>query len=140
MRKMKTILMAAVLCVAITKAYANDDCLYLYKAHVTDVYDADTITVDIDLGFNTWIKDERIRLARIDAPEVRGKEKVQGKLARDWLREKILGEEILLRTVKSKKGADSKGKYGRYLGEVMLDGVNMNDALVEVGHAEYREY
>ena len=125
---------------ATASLHANDDCLYLYKAHVTDVYDADTITVDIDLGFNTWIKDERIRLARIDAPEVRGKEKIEGKAARDWLRERILGKEILLRTVKSKKGADSKGKFGRYLGEVIINDVNMNDELVKVGHAEYREY
>ena len=140
MRKLKTILMVAVLCIAAVNVHANDDCLYLYKAHVTDAYDADTITVDIDLGFNTWIHGERIRLARINAPEVKGKEKVQGKLARDWLRERILGKEILLRTIKSKKGADSKGKYGRYLGEIMLDGENMNDALVEAGHAEYKEY
>ena len=93
-----------------------------------------------DFVVHTWIHDEKIRLARIDAPEVRGKEKVQGKLARDWLREKILGKEILLRTIKNKKGADSKGKYGRYLGGITLDGVNLNNALVEVGHAEYREY
>ena len=65
------------LCMAAMNVHANDDCLYLYKAHVTDVYDADTITVNVDLGFNTWIHDEKIRLARIDAPEVRGKEKVQ---------------------------------------------------------------
>lgn len=130
----------ALLLVFTCTSYASDDCLYLYKAHVTAVYDADTITVDIDLGFHTWIKDERIRLARIDAPEVRGKEKVEGKQARDWLRDKILGKEILLRTIRSKKGADSKGKYGRYLGEVMINDVNMNDELVRVGHAEYRDY
>jgi micrococcal nuclease len=130
----------ALLLILASNVYANDDCLYLYKAHVTDVYDADTITVDVDLGFHTWIKGERIRLSRIDAPEVRGKEKVEGKLARDWLREKILGKEILLRTIKSKKGKDSKGKFGRYLGEVILNDVNMNDELVKVGHAEYRDY
>ena len=133
----KNILIAAVLCILAVNLQANDDCLYLYKAHVTDVYDGDTIT--IDLGFNTWIKDERIRLARINTPEVRGKEKVEGKLARDWLREKILNQDILLRTIKSKKGADSKGKYGRYLGEIMLDGMNLVDAgLLIIWNTEWK--
>ena len=133
-------LLALVLFLTTTHAITDNDCLYLYKAHVTDVYDADTITVNVDLGFHTWAHDEKIRLARINAPEVRGKEKVQGKVARDWLRNKILGKAILLRTLKNKKGADSKGKFGRYLGEVILDGVNINDTLVEVGHAEYKDY
>jgi len=118
----------------------NDDCLYLYKANVVDVYDGDTITVDLDLGFNTWIKNERIRLARIDSPEVKGKEKILGKKSRDWLKEKILGKEILLRTIKSKKGTDSKGKFGRYLGEIILDGENINDMMVKNGFAHYKNY
>ena len=28
-----------------------------------------------------------------------------------------------------------KGKYGRILGELICDGVNLNDALIENGHA-----
>lgn len=137
---MRTLICIALILISSAQLSANDDCLYLYKAHVTDVYDADTITVDIDLGFSTWIHDERIRLARINAPEVRGKEKVEGKEARDYLRKRILGKEILLRTIRSTKGRDSKGKYGRYIGEIMLDGVNINDELVKVGHAEYKDY
>lgn len=43
--------------------------LYKYCAKVMSVYDGDTIRVDIDLGLKTWIKNESIRLNRINAPE-----------------------------------------------------------------------
>lgn len=114
---------------------ANDDCLYTYKAQVTDVYDGDTITVNVDLGFHTWIHDEKIRLARINAPEVKGKEKEAGIASRDWLRERILGKTILLRTLR-----DKREKFGRYLGELYLDESNINDELVTTGHAIYQKY
>jgi len=53
------------------------DNLYYYRARVTKVYDGDTITVDIDLGFHVGLKSEKIRLYRIDTPEVRGPEREQ---------------------------------------------------------------
>jgi len=40
---------------------------YLYKAEPRDIVDADTLLLDIDLGFEV-IRRQRIRLARIDAP------------------------------------------------------------------------
>ena len=46
--------------------------LYFYKANVTSVYDGDTITADIDLGLGVFIKKQKLRLSRIDAPELRG--------------------------------------------------------------------
>ncbi len=46
--------------------------LYNYKAVVKSVYDGDTCTVDIDLGLGTWVHGEKLRLYRINAPEVRG--------------------------------------------------------------------
>ena len=46
--------------------------LYTYKANVTAVYDGDTCTVDIDLGLHTWVRNEKIRLYGINAPEIRG--------------------------------------------------------------------
>ena len=54
--------------------------LYHYKAFVTQVYDGDTVTVDIDLGLHTWMKGEKLRLYRINAPELRGEEKEAGKI------------------------------------------------------------
>jgi len=109
--------------------------MYEYKAQVVKVYDGDTITVDVDLGFKTCIKGEKIRLLRINAPEVRGEEKESGKLSRDFLKNLLLDQEIMLRTTK-----DKKGKYGRYLGEVFFNGSNVNDLMVEKGFAKYQDY
>ncbi|MCA9935493.1 MAG: thermonuclease family protein [Ardenticatenaceae bacterium] len=114
--------------------------LYTYKAIVQSVYDGDTCTVDIDLGLRTWVHDEKLRLARINAPEVRGEEREAGLRSRDFLRSKIDGQKIVVETIK-----DQKGKYGRYLAEIWLeDGddtwVNVNDLLVQEGFAEYKEY
>ncbi len=113
----------------------DENSFYLYKAVISSVYDGDTVTADIDLGFHVWIHDEKLRLSRINAPEVRGKERPEGLISRDWLREKIQGKAVVIKTVK-----DKKGKYGRYLIEIILDGVNINDELVKNKLAEYKSY
>ena len=110
--------------------------LYFYKAHVTKVYDGDTCHMDIDLGLHTWIHGQIIRLARIDAPELRKDEREQGLKSRDYLRELILDKDIFLETKK-----DKKGKYGRYIGEIwILDDqskyINVNDKMVTEGYAK----
>ena len=75
-----------------------------------------------------------MRLARIDAWEVRGEERPAGLIARDWLRTQILGKDIEVETSKT-------GKYGRYIAEVFtVDGGCLNDALVANGHAKYHDY
>ncbi len=117
-----------------------DDKKYYYQANVTAVYDGDTCTVDIDLGLKTWVHGEKIRVTRINAPEVRGAERPEGLLARDFLRDKILGKTVILQTLR-----DKKGKYGRYLGEIWLEDdagewINISDLLVQEGFAEYKEY
>jgi micrococcal nuclease len=114
--------------------------LYIYKAFVEEVYDGDTITVDIDLGFKTHLKGEKLRLNRIDAPELKGSTRAKGIKSRDFLREQILGKEIFIETIK-----DKQEKYGRYLAEVHLEtgkdtSVIVNDLLVEKGFAVYRKY
>lgn len=109
--------------------------LYYYKAEVIKVYDGDTITVDIDLGMGVWLRAQKIRLANINTPEIRGDEREEGLKSRDWLRDKILGKEIFLKTIK-----DKKGKYGRWLGEVWLNEENVNELLVEKGMAEKVKY
>jgi micrococcal nuclease len=116
------------------------DNLYFYKAVVQSVYDGDTCTVDIDLGLHTWMHGEKVRLYRINAPEVRGAEREAGLQSRDFLRSQIEGKTVLIQTIK-----DRKGKFGRYLAEIWLedeDGgrVNVNDLLVQQGYAAYKDY
>jgi len=108
--------------------------MYTYRAFVMGVYDGDTITVRVDLGFHTFVE-QRLRLARINAWEVRGTERPAGLLARDWLRSQILGKDVTVTT------SQEKGKYGRYIAEVELpDGGNLSDALVATGNAKYQNY
>jgi len=103
---------------------------YIYKAFVTGVYDGDTITVDIDLGMDTWKMNVKMRLARIDTPEMRGAEKEAGKVVRDYVRGMLLNKDVVIKTEK-----DKTGKYGRYLAEVFIDDMNVNDHLLEEGMA-----
>ena len=109
--------------------------LYQYRAIVTKVYDGDTITVNIDLGLKSWRFGEKIRLYGIDTPEIRGPERAEGLVARDALREMILNREVNIKTYR-----DKKGKYGRWLGVIELDGVNINEKLVMLGFAVRAEY
>ena len=118
---------------------AKDAELYHYAAQVQSVYDGDTCRADIDLGLNMWLRNEKLRLVRINAPEMTGPDKALGMASRDFLRGLIDGREIIIETLK-----DQRGKYGRYLAEIWVDqdGIwqNVNDALVAAGHAVYQEY
>jgi micrococcal nuclease len=104
--------------------------LYNYKAFVTSVYDGDTITCDIDCGFGVILKKQKIRLYGINTPEIRGESKELGIISRDKLREQILDKYIILKTIK-----DKKGKYGRYLGIIYINNININEWLIENGYA-----
>ena len=114
--------------------------LYHYKAVVRSVYDGDTCTVDIDLGLGIWVHGEKIRLHRINAPELRGTSREAGLHSRDFLRSQIEGKEVYIQTFK-----DKREKYGRYIGNIWLESktgawINVNDVMVEQGHAIYQSY
>ncbi len=112
---------------------------YKYKATVVSVYDGDTITVNIDLGFGVILQKKKIRLYGINTPEVRGEERERGLVSRDYLRELIDGKEIILETIR-----DKTVKYGRYLGIIHFDIidelVNVNELLVTEGLAVEAQY
>jgi micrococcal nuclease len=103
--------------------------MYEYGCTVTRVVDGDTIDVVLDLGFSILHKC-RVRLYGIDTPESRTKnqdEKVRGKLAEKYLKDAIKnGKEIVLQT----KIKDSKGKFGRVLANLVVDGININQSLI----------
>tara|TARA_R110001592_G_scaffold275122_3_gene542096 strand:+ start:3204 stop:3533 length:330 start_codon:yes stop_codon:yes gene_type:complete len=105
--------------------------MYEYRALVRKVYDGDTITVDIDLGFDMILRNQKIRLLGINTPEVRGKEREAGLVSRNALRERIGNKWITIKTQQ-----DKKGKYGRWLGILFLHEENINNWLVNEGLAE----
>ncbi len=107
--------------------------LYTYAARLCRVVDADTILLHLDRGFKDY-SIKTIRLARIDAPEVRGKDKAQGLVAKKWLEQKLQQHDRL--TIQSLE-LDS---FGRSIAEVWYwEGdcwVNLSDELLKLGLAE----
>jgi len=107
------------------------DNLYTYRAIITSVYDGDTVTADIDLGMNIWLRGERLRLWGIDTPELRrGTRRQAARKARDFLRTQILGQKVIIKTIR-----DRKGKYGRYLAVIYKGRVNINDLMISKSYA-----
>lgn len=96
--------------------------MYNYLAQITAVHDGDTVTVDIDLGFGTWLKGQKIRLAGLNAPELRLPE---GAISRDFLAELVNGRAVMIDTIK-----DKREKYGRWLGVLWVGRVNVNELLI----------
>ena len=112
--------------------------MFQYNATITDVYDGDTVTADIDLGFKAHQKGVKLRLFGIDTPEVRGEERPEGLVSKKYLSDLILGKQVILKTYK-----DKTGKYGRWLAEIYLDAeskISVNQMLVKEGYAEEANY
>lgn len=107
--------------------------MHEYAAVVRRVIDGDTIVADIDLGFRLWMHGERIRLLGIDAPEMTGDTREAGFAAREWLRQRIDGQTVIVRTARGKGREDDS--FGRWLAMVYMGGESINDAIVEAGHA-----
>jgi micrococcal nuclease len=106
--------------------------MYQYRVTLDRVVDGDTVDVHIDLGFDVWLSGQRIRLMGLDTWESRTRNlevKAKGLLAKEFTKRSVSEvEEIILIS-------HGRGKYGRILGELICDGVNLNDALIENGHA-----
>ena len=104
--------------------------MYEYSCKVERVVDGDTIDVVLNLGFDILYK-SRGRLYGIDTPESRTRnldEKARGKMAGAFLKDAIeKGEKVIIQT----KLKDSRGKFGRVLGNVIVDGININQTMIE---------
>lgn len=112
-----------------------------YNVKLLKVVDGDTVDVDIDLGFGVWLHDERVRIMGIDTPESRTSDKVEkvfGLAAKNRLKE-LLEEGALLVTTEDKKGEDMKGKFGRILGDFIVEEYEgqprrVTEVMIEEGH------
>tara|TARA_R100000458_G_scaffold59336_1_gene69595 strand:- start:245 stop:670 length:426 start_codon:yes stop_codon:yes gene_type:complete len=103
--------------------------MYEYGCSIDRVVDGDTVDVTIDLGFKIFHK-ARVRLYGIDTPESRTRdldEKARGLLSKNFILDKLKdAKKIIIRTKK-----DAKGKFGRVLGEIVIDELNVNQLLVD---------
>ena len=91
------------------------------KVVIASCYDGDTCTSSTG---------EKIRLACIDTPELRGKraEPVPAKAARDHIRELVVGRKVTIRRI-------TTDRYGRTVAELFVNGSNVQQQLVASGYA-----
>jgi micrococcal nuclease len=126
--------------------YEQPECNYKYRVKALEkVVDGDTIDVSIDLGFDVSTS-QRVRLLGIDTPESRTSDKEEKKYG--LLSKKML-KQWCLKAVESEKDdieieircpeADSRGKFGRVLGEVWVSEgdvwTNVNKWMCDEGFA-----
>jgi len=109
--------------------------LYSYRANITSIHDGDTLTVDIDLGFGVWLREQKLRLYGINAPEL---STAEGKNSRDAI-VGLLGSNTAV-DIETKKPEGEKEKYGRWLATIWVvsNGVttNVNHWMVTNGYAK----
>ena len=112
---------------------------YRYDVEMVSVYDGDTVTVNISLGFYSFLKKQKVRLIGIDTPEIRGIERPAGLIARDYLRGLLLtGNRVVMQSTQA-TSRRLTGKYGRWLGRFWVregqDWLDVNKSLLEKGYA-----
>lgn len=112
--------------------------MYEYRARVINVVDGDTVDADIDLGFGIILRNERVRILGIDAPETRTRDRVEklfGELATNRVKELLLDKDVVLQTRLNHYGEDMRGKFGRVLGDFIIDDEYLTEVLLREGHA-----
>ena len=105
--------------------------MYDYGAKLVRVIDGDTFVAELDLGFRTH-KVETVRLSGINTPESRTRdleEKRHGLAAKKALGDLLTTADRLVVNVKD------IGKFGRALGIIYADNLNVNFELIDKGYA-----
>jgi micrococcal nuclease len=111
--------------------------MYIYRCKINKVVDGDTVEIDLDLGFNMMLVNQRVRMAGIDTPESRtsnNEEKERGIISKKKLAEKLpVGSWQKIQTMRSDANDD---KFGRILGVfIMEDGMSLNQWMIDNNYA-----
>jgi endonuclease YncB( thermonuclease family) len=124
----KKLLLLLILSLGVFSSQAAPEYGTVTVSKVISVYDGDTFRVDIDSLPPIVGKNIAIRLNGVDTPEIRGKCKYEKDLAvkaRDFVRNKLANtKEIKLTELQ-------RGKYFRVVADVMVDGVSLEQELLE---------
>mgnify|MGYP001176067646 CR=1 FL=1 len=103
---------------------------WVTRAKVVEVYDGDTVTVEIR-------KRIRVRLLNCWAPEIRTTdeaEKAKGIAARDYLRKVLYQKDVIL-SVPAGEEVGKSFSFDRALGLIYIDDRSASELMVESGHA-----
>ena len=125
---MKKLFLLLPFCLGVFSVQAAPEYGTVTVSKVISVYDGDTFRVDINSLPPIVGKNIPIRLNGVDTPEIRGKcqyEKDLALKARDFVRNKLANaKEIKLTKLQ-------RGKYFRVVADVMVDGVSLEQELLE---------
>ena len=94
---------------------------------IKSCYDGDTCTA---------MNGEKIRLACIDTPELKGKNanKIPAEKARDFLNQLVANKKVSIKRI-------TKDRYGRTVAEIYKDGTNIQELIVKKGYGKiYKRY
>ena len=108
---------------SLNQAYSST----LPKVIIKNCYDGDTCTTT---------KGEKIRLACIDTPELKGPKAkpFEAREYKDFLNNLVANKQISLKRI-------TKDRYGRTVGELFKNGLNIQKMIVEKGHGKiYQKY
>ena len=97
------------------------------RVFIKDCYDGDTCTT---------LNGEKIRLACIDTPELKGwnADPIPAKEARDFLNKLVANEEVSFKRI-------TNDRYGRTVGELFKNEVNIQELIIEKGYGKiYKKY
>ncbi len=122
MKRLLLPLLAALALSTFESAFAS-----LQFVFIKECYDGDTCTT---------LKGEKIRLACIDTPELKGwkADPIPAKEARDFVNKLLATEEVSIKRI-------NKDKYGRTVGELFKNEVNIQELIVEKGYGKiYKKY
>ena len=115
-------LLAAIALLTFKLAFASFPIVF-----IKECYDGDTCTT---------FKGEKIRLACIDTPELKGwnADPIPAKKARDFVNKLVANEEVSIKRI-------TNDRYGRTVGELFKNEVNIQELIVKKGYGViYKRY
>ena len=99
----------------------------LNMVKIKNCYDGDTCTTE---------SGEKIRLACIDAPEIRGKnaDPLKAKASKEFINNLLSNKKVKIKRIDT-------DRYGRTVAEIFVEGTNIQKLMVQNGFAKiYRKY
>lgn len=105
--------------------------MHVYDVEVTRVIDGDTFVGDVHthiMDSELSLKNLYFRMLNINAPEMRGASRPEGERSKKFLESYILGQTVQV-------DAHTHDSFGRKLAIVYVEGVNINQLMLDRGYA-----
>ena len=95
---------------------------HTYDCELVRVIDGNTVVVNVDLGFGTWLRDHKFELLDVEPPISQQRRKDSGAYLESLLKEK----KLTLQSIQNRKAG-----FGRWLGVLFADGAEINAKMTE---------